>query len=98
MNPNRAMLVAAVPVVVAVAVLSSCAGPGSTNKHAQPWNDAPVVGSADVGPAHIVAMPDGFNNLAWKCIKGTHSGFVVTYHGDSRYGTASHFIDPTLCP
>jgi hypothetical protein len=99
MTKNSVWLVPAAVGVAAVLALAGCAGlQGNTDKATQDWNDAPVAGRADTSPAHVVAMPDGFANLAYKCIPGTHSGFATLFHKDGAYGSLTHFTDPALCP
>jgi len=94
-NRLRAFLAAFV-LMLAVGALSAC---GLTDKVAQPFNDAPVQQAQDVrGPMKIVPMGDGFNNVGYRCVGAGHSGFAVTFHGDSPYGSATHFVDPALCP
>ncbi len=67
---------------IAVAV-SGCFS--STSKAAQPFNDAGNLGT-DKAPAITLAMPDGFNNLAAKCVG--HDGVYTLFHGDNTYGAA----------
>lgn len=77
-------------------VMITAAGCGDKNN--EPWRDAPRDGT-DGGPAMIVEMPDGFSNLATKClmVHGRYIGIRVTvaYHGDNKYGAISQVADPT---
>lgn len=55
----------------------------------QGGNDAPVVDgneSGDQTPAEILAMPDGFSNIATKCDPHGNRVYVI-YHSDSPYGS-----------
>lgn len=95
-------IAAGAAVVGAMLALTAC---DPTDSGSQPWNDAPVdksVGSAGVqaGPAVVVNMPDGFNNMAYKCVKnpdGTFTMFVTTYHGQSAYGSVTVVQNAALC-
>ncbi|MET9120005.1 hypothetical protein [Streptomyces sp. NPDC004528] len=84
---------AAIALVAALAgaSLTAC---GMSDKYTQPWQDAPRSGT-DNGAATIITMPDGFNNLATKCITGTGIRATVIYHQDSDYGAVSTVADPT---
>lgn len=60
----------------------------------QSGNDAPVVGGNEAGdhtPAEIVAMPDGFSNVASKCDPWGNRIYTM-YHGGSAYGSV--FVVP----
>lgn len=74
--------------LVATVVVTACGS--STSKTNQPFLDAGQTGKVDLTNAVTIAMPDGFNNLAAKCVG--HEGVYVTYHGDGAYG--SIFIVP----
>lgn len=74
--------------IVTAAVVSGCQS--QTTKANQPFLDAGQTGKVDMTNALTIAMPDGFNNLAAKCVG--HEGVYVTYHGDGSYG--SIFIVP----
>jgi hypothetical protein len=84
---------------VIVAVLAVLAGCGNANSSQnQPFNDAPTKGQPDESAARIYAMPDGFNNVAIKCIPGTHSGIATLYHGTAGYGGLVVFQNAEVCP
>lgn len=87
--PRGTKAAVALTAAVALGVLTGC----SFDKTTEPYNDAPRQGN-DTGPATIVAMPDGFNNVATKCIKGTDVRVTVIYHQDSAYGAVSTVVDP----
>lgn len=72
--------------VTAGLVLTSC-----SVKSQEPFKDAPKDGR-DNRPAKIIEMPDGFSNLATKCVDGVR--YTVAYHGDNKYGAISTVIDP----
>jgi hypothetical protein len=80
---------AALFIVVAV---SGCFD--STSKAVQPFNDAGNLGS-DTSPAITIAMPDGFNNLAAKCVG--HVGVYTLFHGDNTYGAAQVIPNDPNC-
>jgi hypothetical protein len=85
-----------------VLALSAC---DPTDSGSQPFNDAPVdksVGSGGVqsGPGVIVNMPDGFNNVVYKCVKnpdGTWTMFTTLYHSTSAYGAVAVTEHAALC-
>lgn len=68
---------------VTAGVISACSS--STSKANQPHLDAGQQQVTDLTKALTLAMPDGFNNVAVKCI--VHNGLYVTYHGDGAYGS-----------
>lgn len=72
-----------VAAVVLAGSLTACFS--STSKAAQPFNDSGNLGS-DQAPAITLAMPDGFNNLAAKCVG--HDGVYTSFHSDSAYAAA----------
>lgn len=72
--------------------LSAC-DPFSGDKVSEPYRDAPRTAHIDSKPAQVIEMPDGFNNLATKCIAPGVRGTVV-YHADSAYGAVSTVADP----
>jgi len=82
--------------IAAAFTLSACWGDNS--KEAQPFNDAPTKGQPDLTAARIYAMPDGFNNVAIKCIPGTHSGIATLYHANAAYGGLVVFQNAEVCP
>lgn len=63
-----------------ILLLTSC------SKALEPWNDAPR-GATDESPARIIAMPDGFNNVAAKC-DGPNMVYTL-FHRDSPYGAVA---------
>lgn len=88
--------------LVLVLSANSC---DKTDSASQPFNDAPVdksKGSNGVieGGAVIVNMPDGFNNVAYKCVKnpdGSWTMFTTTYHSKSPYGSIAVTEHAVLC-
>lgn len=60
----------------------------------QTRNDAPTVGGDEIGdrsPAQIIAMPDGFSNVASKCDPYRNRIYTM-YHGGDASG--SIFVVP----
>jgi hypothetical protein len=55
------------------------------DKANEPFRDAPRTHTSNTGPAQVIEMPDGFNNLASKC-DGPNRVYV-TYHGNRAYGS-----------
>jgi hypothetical protein len=88
MNTRNAFIAA---MLISVAFVAGC---DESSKVSQPFNDAPVE-RVDDGEATIVSMPDGFNNLAFKCVGNTL--FATTYHGDSPYGSVTVIDSSSLC-
>ena len=84
---NRRLLLAAT-VVGLILTLTGC-----SEKYSEPFKDAPREAQANSDPAKVIEMPDGFNNLATKCIAVGIRGTVV-YHQDSPYGAVSTVADP----
>lgn len=78
----------------AILIVTSIAACGVGDKNNEPFKDAGRTGN-DSSPAMTVDMPDGFSNLATKCIEGTHVRVTVAYHGDSSYGSVSSILDPS---
>jgi hypothetical protein len=68
-------------------VVSSCGAKGQ-----EPYKDAPVQGTHDRGAAKIIEMPDGFSNLATKCVGGVR--YTVIYKGDDNRGSVSMLAGP----
>lgn len=84
MNVKQAAFVGAgcaLAAVTASMLLSSC-----SQKAQEPFRDAGTSGH-DSGKALVIEMPDGFSNLATKCVNGIR--YTVTYHGDHAYGAVS---------
>lgn len=75
----------------ALAAVLLTAGCGLGDKANEPFQDAPRSGT-DNGPAVIVNMPDGFSNVATKCVGDVR--ISVVFHGNSRYGAVSQVVDP----
>lgn len=84
--------IVAAGVITGIVVLSGCSALG--DKVTEPWQDAPRSGTNN-GPATVVTMPDGFNNVAGKC-DGTNMVYVI-YHGDSAYGAVSVVPNDPRC-
>lgn len=70
-------------VVALVLSLSACDLMAKVN---EPFNDAKRSGE-DSSPAKVITMPDGFSNLATKCVDGVR--YTVAFHGDNPYGSVS---------
>lgn len=84
------MRVAAVAIPAGLLVLVGC----GSMKLMEPFQDAPRSSKTDANAADVITMPDGFSNLATKCVDGTR--FTVVYHGDAAYGAlAVTPADPT---
>lgn len=83
--------------VLATAGLAATAaltlGAASCDKVTEPFKDAPRTGVVNTGPATVIEMPDGFNNLATKCDHGNR--IYVSYHGDGSYGFGFAVRDPS---
>lgn len=81
----------------AVAVASACVilfgTTGCLNKALQSHNDSPRDGN-DKTPALVVAFPDGFGNVATKCVPGTDVRITVLFHNNGSYGSVSTVVDP----
>lgn len=62
----------------------------------QQMNDAPVVQGNETGdntPAEIIAMPNGFSNLATKCDKYGNRVYTI-YHATGNGAYGSVFVVP----
>ena len=81
--------IAAALVAAALSGLTAC-----DNKASQPYNDAPVA-SHDSSPAKIIYFPDGFSNVAFKCLNG--DGVYVVFHNDKAYGSVSVVPSDPAC-
>jgi len=77
------LMLAAVGVLLLMLAGCSSSGPGSyDDKHGK--GDAPVAGQkGDDSPASVTNMPDGFGNVATKCVAGAPGWrvFVTTNTG-----------------
>lgn len=77
-------------ILAGLLVLTGC----GIQKMVEPFQDAPRSSKTDTGAADVVTMPDGFSNLATKCVDGTR--YTVAYHGDAAYAAlAVTPADPT---
>lgn len=85
--PVRKILLGAAGFVIALVTLTACG-----DKANEPFKDAPRDGSNN-DPAVVIEMPDGFSNLATKCVNGVR--YTVAFHGDNHYGSVATVIDPT---
>lgn len=91
--------VAVLAAIVAVTVLAGCSL-FQSNKASQPTNDAQRTGVNDTTPADVIAMPDGFGNLATKCVfypDGHWDRYTTLFHGDSNYGSIAVTPDDPTC-
>lgn len=68
---------------------------GCSNKQRQQFNDAPRTGTDNTAPAQVIAMPDGFSNVASKC-DGPNRVYVV-FHSDSAYGSVDVVPNDPRC-
>lgn len=71
--------VAAAGLAVGALLLTGC-----MDKYTEPYKDAPRSHQDDGTPADLIRMPDGFSNIATKCVNGDR--YSVIYHGDHPYG------------
>jgi predicted RecA/RadA family phage recombinase len=76
-------------VAVAAFTLTGC---DALTKYTEPFQDAPRTATSDTSAAQVITMPDGFSNLATKCVGGMR--YTVAYHGDNAYGAISVVADP----
>lgn len=65
---------------VAVVAFAALLLGGCSQKGREPFRDAPQDGRHDNNPAKIIEMPDGFSNLATKCVDGVR--YTVAFKGD----------------
>jgi hypothetical protein len=86
---NRVKKVTLVTVGLGAACLALTACMG--DKANEPFKDAPRSGS-NGAPALIIYMPDGFPNLATKCVGGIR--YTVAYHANHSYGAISTLSGP----
>lgn len=86
----RKTIVLGVGAVALMASLTACGGDKAKEHH----KDAPRTGAINTTPATVVEMPDGFSNLATKCISPGIRGTVV-FHNNAPYGAVSTVNDPT---
>lgn len=75
--------------------LSTLAACDSNSKAVQQYNDAPTTGHNDNSPAEIINMPDGFSNVAFKCVNG--HGIYVIFHQDKAYGAVAVVDHDSAC-
>lgn len=75
--------------------LLALAGCDFGNKVTQPWNDAPRTSVVNKAPADVIAMPDGFNNLATKCDHGNR--IYVSFHSDASYAAVAVVAHDPSC-
>jgi hypothetical protein len=87
MLATKPLIGAALALAVVVGSATACSAKGR-----EPFKDAPVQGKHDRTPARIIEMPDGFSNLATKCVDGMR--YTVAYHGDHAYGAITVSADP----
>lgn len=88
---KRNVLFLAAALVAAAFTLTACMG----DKANEPFKDAPRNGS-NGDPALVIYMPDGFSNLATKCVNGDR--YTVAYHGDHAYGSVNVVAADPSCP
>lgn len=91
---NRKRIVAgAALLVIGAGTLSGCSGINFGDKATEPYQDAPRTVHVDYSKAQVIAEPDGFSNLATKCIAPGVRGTVI-YHANGAYGDVSTVLDP----
>lgn len=79
-------------VLVAVVITVAATVTGCSGKYVEPYQDAPRAGTSDSTAAKVIEMPDGFSNLATKCVGDIR--YTVVYHFDNPYGSVSTVVDP----
>ncbi|MDQ0376523.1 hypothetical protein [Amycolatopsis thermophila] len=89
---KKRTLALAAALAAVVATTTAC---DFTDKITEPFNDAPRSQFTDSSPADIITMPDGFSNLATKCVRGNR--YTVAYHGDASYGSISVVPNDPTC-
>lgn len=83
----RAWHLAAALAIAGLLVLAGCGG-----KFTEPFRDAGV-NAQNSSKSTEVFQPDGFSNLAVKCVvPGVLA--ATTYHGDRAYGAVALVLDP----
>jgi len=90
---KKAKYVVAGLAVVVGATLTACSGFGSA-KSQEPFKDGPKYPTHDRTPAKIIENPDGFSNLATKCVGGIW--FTEAYKGDSNRASVTTVLDPAF--
>ena len=98
----RRAAVAGVALLGLALSLSAC---DPTDSSSQPFNDSPVDksqgrGGIQDGPGVIVNMPDGFSNIAYKCVRspdGSWTMFSTIYHKGLSYGALTVTDHAALC-
>jgi hypothetical protein len=88
---TRITAIAAAAVLAVLATTAASCG----DKANEPFRDSGRTASSNTGPAQVIEMPDGFNNVASKC-DGTNRVYV-TYHGDSAYGSIAVVPNDPRC-
>ena len=86
MNRNQ-KLGAAVGAIAITVALGATGCVSSTAKSNQNGLDAGQYDKADMTKAITIVMPDGFSNVAAKCVG--HEGIYVIFHNDGSYGAVS---------
>lgn len=88
---KRTATIAAGAVLLAIA-LTGCGKPSSWfDKATEPYQDAKI-GTKDKTAAKVIEMPDGFSNLATKCVGGVR--YTVSYKGDANRTAIATVLDP----
>lgn len=88
MNRTKVGLTLAAGAVL-VATVAGCG-----DKQQEYFKDAPR-SDTDWSAAKIITMPDGFSNLATKCVDGDR--YTVVFHSDGAYGAVSVVADDPSC-
>ena len=68
---------------------------GCSDKALEPFNDAPRSGVVNKDAADVIAMPDGFSNLATKCDHGNR--IYVLFKSNSAYGAVAIVPNDPTC-
>lgn len=72
--------------VVAALALGACSA-----KSQEQFKDSGT-GTRDRTPAEVIEMPDGFSNIATKCVGDIR--YTVVFHNNDKYGSVSTVVDP----
>lgn len=84
----RKIIIGGVALTAAAVTLTAC-----NSKYTEQFKDAPRSG-ANTEPALTIDMPDGFTNVATKCVGDVR--YTVAFHSDGSYAAVSTLLDP-LC-
>lgn len=82
-------------ILATTAAVATLALAGCSDKHTEPFKDAPRSGRDNGSPADIVRFPDGFSNVSTKCDHGNR--VYSAYHGDSSYAAVTVVPNDPTC-